>query len=177
MIRKNELLKNPETGIFHSPVGPIGLGANTGGLGFCVFLDGLRPLPASFRTGPGKNASIHITLALEFLDRYFSGAPVDIGESIAKGLVFDFDGFTDREKEVYRTLLGIPWGKTISYRDLAARSGCPNGARFAGNTMAKNRFPVLVPCHRVIRSDGTLGRYSSGEHIKKKLLEMEERFF
>lgn len=88
-------------------------------------------------------------------------------------LVLDVSGFTEKEINVYRELLEVRPGETVSYGLLADRSGIPGGARFIGNTMARNRFPVLVPCHRVVKSDGSLGNFSGGVHLKERLLAHE----
>jgi O-6-methylguanine DNA methyltransferase len=89
-------------------------------------------------------------------------------------LTLDLSCFTDKEISVYRELLKVPSGATISYGFLAQRAGFPGGARFAGNAMAKNNFPIIIPCHRVIKSDGSMGNYSGGIHIKKYLLDFEK---
>ena len=72
----------------------------------------------------------------------------------------------------------IPAGETRPYRWLASAAGRPNAPRAAGQAMARNRLPFLIPCHRVIASDGSLGGYGSGRtrlELKKRLLEMEAR--
>jgi len=89
-------------------------------------------------------------------------------------LVLDLAGFTTKEIGVYRTLLAVPAGTVISYGELARRAGIPNGGRFAGNAMAGNRFPIIIPCHRVVKSDGSIGNYSGGIHIKQYLLNYEK---
>jgi O-6-methylguanine DNA methyltransferase len=89
-------------------------------------------------------------------------------------LQMDVSEFTQKEITVYRELLRVPHGATISYGTLAVKAGIPGGARFIGNTMAKNNYPIIIPCHRVIKSDGTMGNYSGGTHIKKLLLEHEK---
>ena len=96
------------------------------------------------------------------------------GSSSAGSIALDMEGYTEKEVAVYRELVKIKTGQKISYGDLAARCGIPGGARFIGNTMAKNRFPVINPCHRVIKSDGSMGRYSGGVDIKELLLRHEE---
>lgn len=85
----------------------------------------------------------------------------------------DLSIYTIKEQLVLNTLLAIAPGKTISYGQLAAQCGLKNAARFAGNVMAKNVFPVIYPCHRVIRSNGDVGNYSGGEGIKELLLRFE----
>lgn len=86
----------------------------------------------------------------------------------------DLSVFSDNEKTVYRRLARIPAGDTISYKKLSEISGIPGGSRFVGNTMAKNFFPIIIPCHRVIKSDGTRGNYSGGNCIKDYLLDHEK---
>ena len=75
---------------------------------------------------------------------------------------------------MYQALMEIEIGTTVSYASLARRAGIPGGARFAGTTMAKNMFPLLIPCHRVIRSDGSMGGFSGAMEIKRFLLEHEK---
>jgi len=87
----------------------------------------------------------------------------------------DLRGYTEREIRVYTELIRVKPGSRISYGALAEKSGIPSGARFIGNTIAKNRFPLVIPCHRVIRSDGSMGNYTGGNHIKAFLLEHESR--
>jgi methylated-DNA-[protein]-cysteine S-methyltransferase len=76
---------------------------------------------------------------------------------------------------VYATLLTVPPGVTVSYGDLAAMAGHPRAARAVGSAMANNPVPIVIPCHRVIRSDGSLGRYGDDPAWKPYLLEHEER--
>ncbi len=99
---------------------------------------------------------------------------------------FNFSGFTDKEKKVLLTLFHeVPAGETISYGKLAERAGFPRASQFVGNVMMKNRFGPIIPCHRVIKSDGTLGKFAgrANNPQKKKLLNQEmkgkgiERYF
>ena len=74
------------------------------------------------------------------------------------------------ELAVYEALLSVPPGDTVSYGELAEMAGYPRAARAVGNAMAGNPIPVVVPCHRVIRSDGTMGRYGNDPRWKERLL-------
>ncbi len=74
------------------------------------------------------------------------------------------------EQAVYEALLTVPPGETVSYGELAEMAGYPRAARAVGNAMAANPIPVVVPCHRVIRSDGTMGRYGNDPAWKERLL-------
>ena len=75
--------------------------------------------------------------------------------------------------KVWRELQKIPFGKTISYGKLAAKIGKPKAARALGGAVGKNPVSILIPCHRVIASNGKLGGYSGGLTIKRKLLAHE----
>jgi methylated-DNA-[protein]-cysteine S-methyltransferase len=80
---------------------------------------------------------------------------------------------TDFQKRVWNHLLGIPYGKTISYMDLAKKMGDPKVIRAAASTNGKNKIAIIVPCHRVIGSDRSLTGYSGGMWRKKWLLQQE----
>lgn len=107
-----------------------------------------------------------IEQAIRFLDAYFKKkeAPLPI---------LNFLHFTRKQQDVYRILCRVPFGKTITYGQLAIAAGIPQGARFVGNCMAKNIFPIFVPCHRVIPSAGGVGNYSAGIMVKRYLLQHE----
>ncbi len=75
--------------------------------------------------------------------------------------------------KVYAKLLRVPEGKVTTYGDLAKAVGLKNGQRIIGTIMKNNPFPVIVPCHRVVRSDGKIGGYAYGEMTKFKMLTKE----
>jgi len=88
----------------------------------------------------------------------------------------DLDGYTAFQLSVVETLRRVPWGEVVTYGELAALAGYPNAQRAAGSVCAHNRFPLVVPCHRVIAADG-IGRYgASGVDYKRRLLELERVF-
>ncbi|MDA8088434.1 MAG: methylated-DNA--[protein]-cysteine S-methyltransferase [Nitrospiraceae bacterium] len=80
---------------------------------------------------------------------------------------------TPFERSVWLALLEIPYGQTSSYKWIAERAGRPQAARAAGQALAKNPLPIVLPCHRVIESGGGLGGYSPDLEIKRRLLELE----
>jgi methylated-DNA-[protein]-cysteine S-methyltransferase len=82
---------------------------------------------------------------------------------------------TPFQRTVWRALCAIPYGRTISYGDLARRVGKPGAARAVGAANGRNPLPVVVPCHRVIGADGGLTGYGEGLPIKAGLLELERR--
>lgn len=128
-----------------------------------------------------------IKKALSFLDDYFRGVKSNIGiffntdfsenKSVnnPEKLNLDMSNYSEKEICIYKELLKIEWGKTISYSEIALKSGIPRGARFAGNCMAGNRYPVIIPCHRVIKKDGSIGNYTGGVGIKELLLNREKK--
>jgi methylated-DNA-[protein]-cysteine S-methyltransferase len=77
------------------------------------------------------------------------------------------------QQKVLLAEYGIPRGRVSTYRRIAAHLGVPGGARAVGNALATNPFPIVIPCHRAIRSDGTLGGYQGGLAMKRILLEQE----
>lgn len=80
---------------------------------------------------------------------------------------------TPFQQQVLRAEAGIPRGCVSTYARIAAHLGVPNGARAVGNALATNPFPIVIPCHRAIRSDGTLGGYQGGMSMKRALLAYE----
>ncbi|MDP2921458.1 MAG: MGMT family protein [Candidatus Omnitrophota bacterium] len=83
---------------------------------------------------------------------------------------------THFEKKVYTVVKKIPFGEKRSYAWVAARAGRPGAARAVGNALNKNPFPIIVPCHRVVNSDGFPGDYAFGADLKKRLLGTENAF-
>ena len=75
--------------------------------------------------------------------------------------------------KVYRKLLQVPKGRITTYGELAKAVGLKNGQRVIGMIMKKNPFPVIVPCHRVVKSDGKIGGYAYGRRVKSKMLTSE----
>lgn len=85
----------------------------------------------------------------------------------------DFGSISEFKKAVLNTLNGIPRGQTVSYGELARNAGFPRTARAVGNALSSNPFPLIIPCHRVIRADGVVGSYQGGTVMKGYLLKAE----
>ncbi len=83
---------------------------------------------------------------------------------------------TDFQKRVWEELKKIPYGRTISYSELAERCGSPNAARAVGQANNKNKLMIVIPCHRVVGKDGDLTGYAGGFAVKKLLLELEKKY-
>ena len=124
-----------------------------------------RVLQADFE----DSSSAVIEKAIVLLDEFFAG----------KRKKFDlpllFVG-TNFQKKVWNELLKIPYGKTVSYGEMASRIGMPRAVRAVANANGANAISIFVPCHRVIGSDGSLTGYGGGLAAKKKLLDLETAF-
>ncbi len=83
--------------------------------------------------------------------------------------------FTSFQLRVWESALAIPFGQTRSYSWVARRIGSPKAARAVGSALKKNPYPVIIPCHRVVKSSGDIGEYSRGRKAKEQLLELEKR--
>ena len=81
--------------------------------------------------------------------------------------------YTPLQRLVWAKTTAVPFGQTVSYGRIARDMRRPRSARFVGNTLGKNPFPILIPCHRIVRSDGGLGGFGSGLGMKRRLLAFE----
>ena len=109
----------------------------------------------------------------EAIERYLAG------ERMAFEFSLDISGYTEFQRAVWETTRSISYGEIRTYSWISKKLGNPKSSRAVGTALAKNPLPIVVPCHRVIRSDGELGGYSAegGIEIKGKLLKMEGHKF
>ena len=120
---------------------------------------------------PAASASPAAARWAHLLEQYFAGDPVEFPlDVVAFAAAHGCTGF---EADVLHALAAVPYGATVSYGELAAAAGRPLAHRAAGSVMARNPLPVILPCHRVVHSDGTLGNYGSDPRWKARLLKME----
>jgi len=97
-----------------------------------------------------------------------------VGKRMRFELPLDVKG-TDFQMRVWRETMKIPYGETVSYSELARRVGNPLACRAVGSALGSNPTVLLIPCHRVIRKSGELGGFGGKTHIKRMLLELENR--
>ena len=107
------------------------------------------------------------------LDAYFDGSLRKF--NLAPGLDFKAEGTLFQQK-VWQELLKIPYGRTISYGELALRIGNPNASRAVGMANGRNPVSIIIPCHRVIGKDGSLTGYGGGIDVKKQLIALEQNY-
>jgi methylated-DNA-[protein]-cysteine S-methyltransferase len=103
------------------------------------------------------------------LQAYFNGQPADFPDKL------DFYGATDFQRDIWEATRRIPYGETQNYAWVARQIGKPAAARAVGQALGKNPLPIIIPCHRVISSDGKLGGFTGGLAMKKRLLALEKK--
>lgn len=128
----------------------------------------LKQLAAAFNAPLVIGGNPYLDQLQEQLEQYFKG------DRKVFDIPLDLVG-TDFQKQVWLSLLKVPYGKTTTYREQASLLGKPNAVRAVANANGKNKISIILPCHRVIGSDGTLTGYGGGMWRKKKLLEFEKR--
>ena len=162
------------TTAFDTPLGPVIAGATDEGVCLLEFTDRrmLQTQIERLRTllgqplVPGEHR--HLALLREELTGYFAGTVT----TFTAPLVFRGTPFEER---VWRELTRIPYGETISYAELATRVNAPGGQRAVGRANGMNRVSIVIPCHRVVNSDGKLGGYGGGLWRKHWLLNLERK--
>jgi len=154
-----------------TPVGALLLAATTEGLVRVAYLtDGPDDILADLaeRVSPRLLEAPHrLDAAATQLDEYFRGRRVTFD------LALDLRLTTGFRRDVIAHLPDIAYGHTASYAQVAASAGSPRAVRAVGSACAKNPLPVVVPCHRVVRSDGSIGQYVGGIAAKRILLDLE----
>ena len=148
-----------------APIGPLTVGVTADGLAALEFEKSYvqpdrRPGDTWVRL-PARVAPV-----IAELKEYFAG------KRRRFSMPLDLRG-TDFQLRCWRALLEIPYGETITYAELARRVGSPRGFRAVGMANHDNPVAIVVPCHRVLASDGSLGGYGGGLEIKRALLELE----
>ena len=142
--------------VLATPIGAIEILEEDGrlkGLGFTR----ARPTGTHVRSPLGR------TLA-----RYFRGEAVDF-----RDIPLDLDTATAFERRVYNATRRIPFGRVASYGQIARAIGNPRASRAVGQALGKNPIGIVIPCHRVVASDGSLGGYTGGIEYKRRLLRLE----
>jgi len=156
--------------VMRYPLGVLLVGATERGLCTVQFGDSARALERALRhqytAVQLQRDKAHLTAWVKALRGYFQG------HEIAPHLPLDVQA-TTFQRRVWKELQKIPYGQTRSYSEIARAIGHPKAARAVARACAANPVPIVIPCHRVIRSDGSLGGYSGGRARKRALLSLE----
>jgi methylated-DNA-[protein]-cysteine S-methyltransferase len=124
-------------------------------------------LPQSSGPIPSMPQGLDLSLLVEKLQRYFEGEPVAFGEPLDPTIGTEF------QRRVWALTRDIPRGQTRTYGQIARAAGSPDAARAVGQAMAGNPWPIVVPCHRVLGSDGSLTGFGGGIAMKRRMLQLE----
>ncbi len=152
--------------MLHTPFGDMQLAVDDDGVLVEAWLPN-RARPMSVQPPPSEDALAGMRRAQLQFAEYFSGKRRDFDLPFEPRIGSDF------ERTVWKRLCGIPYGKTTSYGAIATELGLINGARAVGRANGANPIPIIIPCHRVIGSDGALVGYGGGMTLKRQLLELE----
>ena len=152
--------------MMESDVGPLYLVASDLGLQGVFWKKQKSPMISSLKAN--QPAIRHLAQTLKQLQEYFRGERRDFD------LPLDVKG-TEFQKKVWQQLAKIPYGQTLSYRDVAQKIKKEKAFRAVGTANGRNPLSIIVPCHRVIAADGTLGGYAGGLKIKTHLLALERQ--
>jgi len=154
-----------KTVIFETSAGWMGIRASDAGLTDIVLPRKSRKSAEHELGANGSDASLG-ELVTRFR-AYFNGEPVTFPDTL------DLTGATPFQRAVWEAARRIPRGETRSYSWVAEQAGRPLAVRAAGGALGKNPLPVIVPCHRVIAMNGSLGGFSGGLAMKRRLLDLE----
>jgi methylated-DNA-[protein]-cysteine S-methyltransferase len=130
--------------------------------------DACHVAPSFLHTNPPRD----ICALIGDIQAYFRGKPIETPWPL-----LDLDAITRLQKKVLQAVSSIPHGETRTYGDVASSIGRPRAFRFVGTTLRKNPFPVIIPCHRVIRTDGSPGAFAGGIEgtlLKSRLIMLEK---
>ena len=131
-----------------------------------IYFEGQRHAPASRKGWVEDPACAPLARCARQLAEYFDGKRRDFDLPLAPG-------GTTFQKRVWREIARIPYGETITYTELARRAGSKGAARAAGAATGRNPVSIVVPCHRVVGTDGSLTGYAGGVDRKARLLKLE----
>lgn len=150
-----------------SPVGPLYLVASTKGLQGIFWKKQSVSMAKSLNDKTPQIKTLARTVSQ--LAEYFTGKLEEFD------IPFDIEG-TPFQKQVWQQLSKIPFGKTCSYKDIAIKIKNPKAVRAVGTANGSNPICIIIPCHRVIAADGSIGGYAGGLSIKRQLLALEKRY-
>jgi O-6-methylguanine DNA methyltransferase len=178
MQTRRDALKGYQEAVFKTPLGWIGVTATPRGIREVIppqkprdrvreSLSLLRLLPSASSAAAIKVIESHLVQAQAQLSAYCEG------RRRIFNLPLDIDQGSEFQRRVWQETLKVPYGETSTYLRIALQLGGRSLARAVGMALGANPLPIIIPCHRVVASDGSLGGYSGGIHVKQALLKLE----
>ena len=146
------------SGLMESPIGPLAILASNIGIQQIKIHDG-KNLP--------EKRNDHIELLIQELEQYFAG------DLHVYSVPLDLKSGTKFQQSIWKLVSGIPYGSTMSYGEIATSYGDIKAVRAVGLANGKNPIPIVIPCHRIVGSDGSLTGYALGIELKRWLLDFE----
>lgn len=144
---------------YESPIGTIEVGGNEEGITYLDFVDKIEAI---------EDVPDYLKQCLKELDEYFKGERKEFTVNcVVQG--------TDFQKKVWKALMEVPYGSTETYKDVAVKTGNDKAVRAVGNANHNNKIAIIIPCHRVVGSNGKLTGYAGGLWRKEWLLEHERK--
>lgn len=160
------------TTIIDSPIGLLHLGATDNGLSDLDFIDA-QPIDSDTTPVESLNPALpshkHLLAAVQQLKEYFAGTRTSFD------LSFDYPSGTPFQEQTWKALQTIPYGETWTYKELACAVGNERACRAVGSANNRNHLAIVIPCHRVIGSDGKLAGYAGELWRKQALLDLEAK--
>jgi O-6-methylguanine DNA methyltransferase len=156
--------------VWKSPIGSLGLVRRSGGLArIHIGADaGSFAFEVERTFGEsGEESGDDFAPVRRQLEEYFAG------RRLVFRLPLDLDQGSPFQRRVWKALMDIPYGETVSYKEIARAIGQPSAIRAVGSAVGRNPLPIVLPCHRVIASDGSIGGFSAGLELKRRLLKLE----
>lgn len=165
MMKMNKIKRDKTAGLFRvyykSPIGFLEICGTNDLISSLYFIDG--------ETSGTSQSNSYLENCVKQLDEYFVGNRKEFGLNLEpKGTPF--------QKKVWNKLMDVPFGKTQSYMELSKKLGDEKAIRAVANANGQNEISIIIPCHRIIGSDGSLTGYGGGLWRKKWLLEHEQKF-
>ena len=161
-----EKIKKLEFSIVHSQFGDFGIFIRHKSLTNVILPNTIK----SIKAVPSKDQSTFMIKVRSQLNQYFKGVRQSFDLKVDLNMSTFFINTLEEVKK-------IPYGSTRSYKDIANNIKSPRGHRAVANANARNPIPIIIPCHRVIKSNGDFGEYGGGSILKKNLLEFEKDIF
>lgn len=157
---------------FQSNIGWVGIAESAGGIAAIVFSKASRAAAAASLRGMSseqmeESETPRLRAAKRQITEYMAGTrkTFDLTMDLSQGTAF--------QRRVWKKLRGVPYGQIRSYRELASSVGGSRYARAVGGAVGANPLPIVIPCHRIVAQDGSLGGFSCGLAAKRRLLSIE----